>query len=237
MDEPVLIEARGVTRRFESEGSLVDVLKGVDLSIHRGEMVAVVGRSGAGKSTFLHVLGTLDLPTSGSVVYDGRDITSFGPARLANFRNRHIGFVFQFHHLLPEFTSEENVAMPGLVGGVARRETFERANALLDQVGLSHRRHHRPSELSGGEQQRVALARALVMDPPLVLADEPTGNLDSTTSDSIHDLMFEINETKRTTFMVVTHSRELASRLGRVVTMQDGKVLHSEPNGSGDVSS
>ncbi|MFW6066873.1 MAG: ABC transporter ATP-binding protein [Myxococcota bacterium] len=210
------------------EGREVPVLKGVDLVIDEGEMVCVVGPSGAGKSTLLHLLGTLDLPTSGRILYEGQDVTSLSSARLADFRNRRIGFVFQFHHLLPEFSALENVMMPGLIRGQGRKTLEERARAILDEVGLTHRTTHRPGELSGGEQQRVALARALVMEPRLILADEPTGNLDSKTSDAIHELFFDLNERRRTTFLIVTHSRDLAARMPRVVSMVDGVIGSDE---------
>jgi lipoprotein-releasing system ATP-binding protein len=223
-----LIVAEGVTKRFLHEGREVHVLKGVDLTVEEGEMVCVVGPSGAGKSTLLHLLGTLDLPTSGRILYHGQDVTRLSSARLATFRNRSIGFVFQFHHLLPEFTALENVMMPGLIRGESRKRLEARAAELLDEVGLRHRRTHRPGELSGGEQQRVALARALAMEPRVVLADEPTGNLDSKTSDAMHELFFQLNASRRTTFLIVTHSRDLAARMPRVVSMTDGVIGSDE---------
>ncbi len=220
-----LVVARSVRKTFLHEGKTVEVLRGVDLTVGEGEMLCVVGASGAGKSTFLHILGTLDLPTSGEVLYDGQDVTELSSRELAGFRNRTLGFVFQFHHLLPEFTALENVMMPGLIQGAARKPLKERAKSLLDEVGLSHRISHRPGELSGGEQQRVALARALVLEPKLILADEPTGNLDSATSDAMHELFFKVNRTRGTTFLLVTHSLEMARRMPRVVEMRDGTVL------------
>jgi lipoprotein-releasing system ATP-binding protein len=223
-----LVIVESVTKRFMHEGNELLVLRGVDLRIEQGEMVCVVGPSGAGKSTLLHLLGTLDLPTSGRILYDGNDVTRLGSARLADFRNRSIGFVFQFHHLLPEFTALENVMMPGLIRGEPRERIRKRAQTLLEEVGLGPRVTHRPGELSGGEQQRVALARALVMEPRLVLADEPTGNLDSKTSDAIHELFFELNRKRETTFLIVTHSRDLAARMPRVVTMRDGLIERDE---------
>ncbi len=229
-DVPLLV-AEGLLKRFEHEGSRVEVLRGVDLRVESGEMVCVVGPSGAGKSTLLHILGTLDLPTAGSVRYEGQEVTRFSSRRLAAFRNRTLGFVFQFHHLLPEFSALENVMMPGLVRGMPRRRVQERALALLEEVGLSHRLSHRPGELSGGEQQRVALARALVMEPKLLLADEPTGNLDSTTSEAIHDLLFRLNAERGTTVLLVTHDRDLASRMPRVVHMRDGRIERDERRG------
>jgi len=223
-DKPALVEVRGVTKVFVHEGRELPILRGIDLRVDRGEMLCVVGASGAGKSTLLHLLGTLDLPSTGQILFDGRDVTRYPSNELADFRNRSIGFVFQFHHLLPEFTALENVMMPGLIQGVSRRSLADSARALLDEVGLSHRLQHRPGELSGGEQQRVALARALVMQPALVLADEPTGNLDSETSDSIHQLFFQLYRDRETTFLIVTHSRDLADRMARVVHMRDGRV-------------
>lgn len=223
-----LLVAEGVHKTFLHEGNVVEVLRGVDLSINEGEMVCVVGASGAGKSTLLHLLGTLDLPTKGRIKFADDDLTRMTSSQLAAFRNEKIGFVFQFHHLLPEFDALENVMMPGLVRGQARGPLRERARALLGEVGLAHRLDHRPGELSGGEQQRVALARALVMEPAVVMADEPTGNLDSETSESIHQLFFQLNETRKTTFLIVTHSRDLASRMPRVVSMKDGVIQRDE---------
>src|SRR5687767_12649959 len=208
-----LVEVEHVTKTFIHEGAQVKILKGIDLTIEHGEMLSVMGASGAGKSTLLHLLGTLDLPTSGRIFYEGDDVTQYSSSRLADFRNRSIGFVFQFHHLMPEFTALENVMMPGMIRGQPRGEVRDRAKQLLVEVGLSHRLTHRPGELSGGEQQRVALARALVMQPKVILADEPTGNLDSKTSDAIHDLLFELNQKRGTTFLIVTHSKELAERM------------------------
>ena len=228
-----LLVAEGVHKTFLHEGDVVEVLRGVDLSINEGEMVCVVGASGAGKSTLLHLLGTLDLPTKGRIKFAGEDLTRMSSAQLAAFRNEKIGFVFQFHHLLPEFDALENVMMPGLVRGHPRGPLRQRARALLEEVGLAHRLDHRPGELSGGEQQRVALARALVMEPAVVMADEPTGNLDSETSESIHQLFFQLNETRKTTFLIVTHSRDLASRMPRVVSMKDGVIQRDERRADG----
>jgi len=223
-----LVSLRGVHKRYLLDGAALDVLKGVDLEVAAGEMVCVVGPSGAGKSTLLNLLGTLDLPTRGQILYEGVDVTGLSSRELARFRNEKLGFVFQFHHLLPEFDAVENVMMPGLVRGVARRKLEPAARALLEEVGLAARLHHRPGELSGGEQQRVALARALSMEPKLVLADEPTGNLDSATSEAMHALLFQLNATRGTTFLVVTHNRELANQMPRVVTMRDGRVERDE---------
>jgi lipoprotein-releasing system ATP-binding protein len=225
MSDP-LVTVQNVTKTFEHEGRSLEVLKGIDLEIGSGEMVTIVGPSGAGKSTLLHLIGTLDLPTEGRILYGGRDVTRLGSSDLAEFRNRSIGFVFQFHHLLPEFTALENVMMPGLIQG--RRRLEDRARQLLDEVGLSERLTHRPGELSGGEQQRVALARALLMEPELVLADEPTGNLDSQTSDSVQSLIFDLNQRHGITFLIVTHSRDFAAMMPRQVSMKDGRIDSDE---------
>ena len=225
MSDP-LVTVQNVTKTFEHEGRSLEVLKGIDLEIGAGEMVTIVGPSGAGKSTLLHLIGTLDLPTEGRILYDGRDVTLLGSSDLAEFRNRSIGFVFQFHHLLPEFTALENVMMPGLIQGGRRLEN--RARELLSEVGLSERLTHRPGELSGGEQQRVALARALLMQPKLVLADEPTGNLDSQTSDSVQSLIFDLNRRHGITFLIVTHSRDFAAMMPRRVSMKDGRIDSDE---------
>jgi lipoprotein-releasing system ATP-binding protein len=219
-----LVVVEGLTKVFAHGEKDVEVLKGIDLTIEEGEMLTVIGKSGAGKSTLLHLLGTLDLPTAGRILYDGKDVTRYSSGGLAEFRNRTIGFVFQFHHLLPEFTALENVMMPGLIRGGPRGPLEKESRLLLDEVGLSHRLTHRPGELSGGEQQRVALARALVMRPRLILADEPTGNLDTGTSDAIHKLFFDLNKSRGLTFLIVTHSRDLAARMPRVVTMLDGRI-------------
>ena len=225
MSDP-LVSVRNVSKAFEHEGRSLEVLQGIDLDIGRGEMVTIVGPSGAGKSTLLHLVGTLDLPTTGEIFDEGKDVTSLGSSELAEFRNQSIGFVFQFHHLLPEFTALENVLMPGLIQG--RRRLEDRARQLLDEVGLSARLTHRPGELSGGEQQRVALARALLMEPKLVLADEPTGNLDSQTSESVHSLFFDLNRRHGTTFLIVTHSRDFAAMMPRQVSMKDGRIVADE---------
>ena len=225
MSDP-LVSVQNVSKVFEHEGRSLQVLQGIDVDIGSGEMVTIVGPSGAGKSTLLHLVGTLDLPTEGRIFYEGRDVTRLGSSDLAEFRNRSIGFVFQFHHLLPEFTALENVLMPGLIQG--RRRFEDRARQLLDEVGLSERLTHRPGELSGGEQQRVALARALLMEPKLVLADEPTGNLDSQTSESVQSLFFDLNQRHGTTFLIVTHSRDFAAMMPRRVSMKDGRIVSDE---------
>jgi lipoprotein-releasing system ATP-binding protein len=219
-----LVAAIDVKKAFRHMGRTLEVLRGVDLEIGDGEMVGIVGPSGAGKSTLLHCIGTLDLPTSGTIRVAGEEVTKLTGSRLAELRNRTIGFVFQFHHLLPEFNALENVVMPGLVQGRRRREIEAKGRALLEEVGLKDRLLHRPGELSGGEQQRVALARALLLEPKLLLADEPTGNLDSATSVQIHDLFFAINRQRGTTIVVVTHNPALAASMPRVVTLRDGRV-------------
>jgi lipoprotein-releasing system ATP-binding protein len=227
MAEP-LVTATNVKKSFQHMGRTLEVLRGIDLTIETGEMLSIVGQSGAGKSTLLHCIGTLDVVTSGSLKLAGEELTALPSRRLADLRNRTIGFVFQFHHLLPEFTALENVVMPGLIQGRPRKELEGRAQALLEEVGLKERVKHRPGELSGGEQQRVALARALVLGPKLLLADEPTGNLDSRTSDQIHQLFFHINELHKTTIVIVTHNPALAASMPRVVTLRDGRVEKDE---------
>jgi lipoprotein-releasing system ATP-binding protein len=222
----VLIE--GLNKSFDHMGRTLDVLRGIDLNVYPGQILAIVGPSGAGKSTLLHCVGTLDLPTSGRIRLGKEELTTMSSSRLAAVRNRDIGFVFQFHHLLPEFTALENVMIPGLIQGRPRREMEKRASALLEEVGLLSRATHRPGELSGGEQQRVAVARALALDPKLVLADEPTGNLDTATSHAIHDLFFQINREHGTTIIVVTHNPSFAEQMPRVVRMRDGLVEADE---------
>jgi lipoprotein-releasing system ATP-binding protein len=226
-----LVAVQNVKKSFVHEGREVPILRGIDLSIDEGEMLCIVGPSGAGKSTLLHLLGTLDLPSEGKILYGGEDVTTYSSSKLADFRNRSIGFVFQFHHLLPEFTALENVMMPGRIRGEAGAELEKRARELLAEAGLEKRLTHRPGELSGGEQQRVALARALIMNPRLVLADEPTGNLDSATGGAMHDLLFGLNKSRGTTFLVVTHSGDLAEQMPRVVHMRDGRVEDDRRNG------
>ena len=223
-----LVVAKNVKKAFHHMGRTLEVLRGIDLTINEGEMVGIVGQSGAGKSTLLHCIGTLDIVTSGSLQIAGSELTELSGTRLAELRNRTIGFVFQFHHLLPEFSALENVVMPGLIQGRPREEMERRAADLLGEVGLKERVLHRPGELSGGEQQRVALARALVLEPKLLLADEPTGNLDSRTSEQIHQLFYKINEQRKTTIVIVTHNAALAAGMARVVTLRDGRVEKDE---------
>ena len=227
-----LVEIENLTKSFHHMGRTLDVLRGIDLTIDEGEFLSIVGPSGAGKSTLLHCIGTLDLPTAGTLRVAGEDLGKLGSARLAALRNRSIGFVFQFHHLLPEFDALENVMMPGLIQGRGRREMEARAHELLDEVGLSERATHRPGELSGGEQQRVALARALVLQPKLLLADEPTGNLDTATGLAMHDLFFAVNRTRGTTVVVVTHDPGFAERMPRRVRLRDGRVEADERRGA-----
>jgi lipoprotein-releasing system ATP-binding protein len=222
------IEVRQLGKAYIHNGLALQVLAGVDLLLEPGDMVAVVGASGVGKSTLLQILGTLDLPTSGSIRFNGEELTQMGAARLAEFRNRSIGFVFQFHHLLPEFTAIENVMMPALIQRVPIPIARQKARDILGRVGLSHRLTHRPSELSGGEQQRVALARAMVLEPSLLLADEPTGNLDRATGQAIHELFLELNSERGSTLLVVTHNPELASLMPRKMRMVDGGRLVEE---------
>jgi lipoprotein-releasing system ATP-binding protein len=202
----------------------VEVLKGVDLTFSAGEKAAIVGASGVGKTTLLHVLGTLDRPTAGKVLFEGKDIYSMNEKDLAFFRNREIGFVFQFHHLLPEFNALENTMMPCLIQGIPKKEAASRAEAILTLVGLNERFSHKPGELSGGEQQRVAVARALVLEPKVLLADEPTGNLDTKTGESVFDLLQELNRIKGVTLVVVTHNLKLAEKMSRQIQLIDGKA-------------
>ena len=201
------------------------VLKGIDLEVKKAEIIAIVGASGVGKSTLLHLLGGLDRPTEGTIFYEGEDIFALSDQKLDWFRNEEIGFVFQFHHLLPEFTALENVAIPGLISQKKSDVAQDRAKELLDYVGLGKRLAHRPSELSGGERQRVAIARALVNQPKVVLADEPTGNLDQKTSEAVHDLLWTLNDQFNQTFIIVTHNQALAQRADRLVQLVDGQVF------------
>lgn len=219
-----LLEVRGLSKSYRTGANNLEVLSGIDLDLQAGTTTALVGASGAGKSTLMHLLGTLDRPTSGTVRFRGEDIFKKSERELAAFRNKSIGFVFQFHHLLPEFTALENVMMPALIAGISRSKARGTAESLLQDVGLAQRVTHRPGELSGGEQQRVAIARALVLDPELLLADEPTGNLDMKTSDGIHAMLMEQQNKKGLTLVVVTHNERLAAAMGTTIHLLDGRV-------------
>jgi lipoprotein-releasing system ATP-binding protein len=219
------IRVQDLRKSFRKRGGSLEVLKGVTLDVGRGETLGVVGVSGAGKTTLLQIIGTLDRATSGTVSYDGRLLTALPEEQLAAFRNRTIGFVFQFHHLLSEFTARENVMLPCRIAGLDRSEAGRRADALLSEVGLSERLTHRIGELSGGEQQRVAICRALAMEPAVLLADEPTGNLDKETAGGVMDLLLALNRARGLTLVMVTHNEEMAGRLHRVVRIDDGRVV------------
>jgi lipoprotein-releasing system ATP-binding protein len=217
-----IIKLSDLRKTYRLAESSIEVLKGVNLSIYRGERLAIQGASGVGKSTLLHLVGTLDRPSGGQVLYEGSDPFRLSDVKLADFRNRHIGFVFQFHHLLPEFTALENTMMPMLIAGSPRNRAAKEAAEVLDLVGLGERLHHKPGEISGGEQQRVALARALIMKPIVLLADEPTGNLDPNTAETIHELLIDLNRETGITLVVVTHNESLSGLMNRRVTLLDG---------------
>jgi lipoprotein-releasing system ATP-binding protein len=220
-----LLEARGIRKVYAGgDGRPLEVLRGLDLDVHGGELIAVVGASGAGKSTMLHLLGALDRPSAGDVWLEGSRYADLGPQGLSDLRNRKLGFVFQFHHLLREFSALENVMMPLLIGNVAVREARSRAEEKLSAVGLAGRMTHRPAELSGGEQQRCAVARALVHDPTLVLADEPSGNLDHASSERLHEMLFRLAREYETAVVIVTHNRQLAARADRILWLDDGRL-------------
>jgi lipoprotein-releasing system ATP-binding protein len=219
-----LLRVEGLHKSFATGEGRVEVLRGVDFTLKAGERLAIVGQSGVGKSTLLYILGTLDRPSAGHVYFRGDDLFLKSPQELARFRSDSVGFVFQFHHLLPEFDAVENVMMPGLVRGFDFGEMRRRAVSMLEEVDLGHRLHHRIGKLSGGERQRVAVARALVMNPALVLADEPTGNLDPVTGERVEDLLLHMNRTRGTALVIVTHNPALAARLGRTVTLVEGKL-------------
>lgn len=218
----IILSTKCVTKAYTMEESRLEVLKGVDMEIKKGEAICIMGVSGAGKSTLLHILGTLDMPTLGKVYYQGEDLTKKTDDQLATFRNQKMGFVFQFHHLLPELTALENVALPARVGGVSKKEALEKAQNLLKKMGLDKRKTHYPSELSGGERQRVAIARALVQNPEILFADEPSGNLDSENGKVIQDLFFELQEDLGLTLIVVTHDQEFANRFPKLYKLKNG---------------
>ena len=222
-----MISMRGIRKSFDR----LEVLRGVDLDVNAGEILSIVGASGAGKTTLLQILGTLERPDSGSVLYDGTDVLAMSQRQLARFRNRHIGFVFQFHQLLPEFTMLENVAMPALIGGESRAEAFCRATDLIGYLGLADRASHRPAQLSGGERQRAAVARSLINNPSVILADEPSGSLDSANRRELYDLFFRLRDERGHTFVIVTHDESLAARSNRVIHIADG-VISSGPGAS-----
>ena len=215
-----MIQATGIHKSY---GDL-EVLKGIDLHIAKREIVSIVGASGAGKSTLLHIIGTLDKADSGRLVIDGTEVDKLSDSQLAAFRNKKIGFVFQFHHLLPEFTAIENICIPAYIAGMDKKEAVEKADKLLEYLNLTNRKNHKPSELSGGEQQRIAVARALINEPAVVLADEPSGNLDSKSAQELHQLFFRLRDEMNQTFVIVTHNPELASMSDRTITIKDGKI-------------
>lgn len=225
MNKEVLISVQNLVKSFITGKETLKVLKNLNLGIIKGEVVGIMGASGAGKSTLLHLIGALDRPTSGKVFFKKINLFEMNNSQLANFRNKNVGFVFQFHHLLPEFTAEENVMMPLLIQGAKKKEAYHKANTILGELNLGNRTKHKTGELSGGEQQRVAIARALVNDPELILADEPTGNLDHKTGQKVYSLLKELQENKKKTLLIATHNNQLAKDMNRVLFMDDGKIL------------
>lgn len=224
-DNDIVLEGIDIHKSFQTGTETLHVLKGVDIGIRRGEIVSVVGASGVGKSTLLHILGALDRPTKGKVRLDSTDVFALDDKRMAHLRNKTVGFVFQFHHLLPEFSALENVMMPRLIAGEDISPIREKAEGFLSEVGLGERIHHKPGELSGGERQRVAVARALANEPQIVIADEPSGNLDKATGEELHNLISELNQKKGQTFIIATHNQLLAQRAHRIITLVDGKAV------------
>jgi len=231
MNKPI-ITVTNVFKQFEKAGTIIKVLNGMSFVVAEKERIAVVGVSGTGKSTLLHILGTLDRPTSGSVHYHNDDVTRKSDVELSSFRNKNIGFVFQFHYLIQEFTALENVMIPGLIAGEKHSHITKRAKKLLTDVGLSHRMSHKPPELSGGEQQRVAIARALIMNPSVVFADEPTGNLDPATGETVAGILFEINEKMGTTLVIVTHNYDIVEKVPRVIRIHNGQSIEEKGHGT-----
>jgi len=219
-----MIILKDLSKTFVKDGNKIEVLQNLNLEIQKGDSLAVVGVSGAGKSTLIHILGTLDHPTTGTLSIAGHNVFEWREKKIAAFRNKTIGFVFQFNNLLPEFTALENTMMPALIGGLGRKQALDKASQLLQDVGLEHRLKHKPGELSGGEQQRVAIARALVMEPEILLADEPTGNLDTETGKKIEDILIKLNATQKITLIVVTHNKLLADRMSGRIGLRDGKI-------------
>jgi lipoprotein-releasing system ATP-binding protein len=225
-----LLSCSQLCKNYQEDAVKVEVLKDVNFTVAKGEQVAILGSSGSGKSTLLHILGALDKPSSGQVLFEQQDIFAFNDEQQARFRNRSLGFIYQFHHLLPEFTALENTAMPLLIGKLDKKLAQQRAKLMLEKVGLGHRLNHKPAELSGGERQRVAIARALVTEPQLVLADEPTGNLDHKTGEGIYKLLADLREQMQTSFVVVTHDIQLANKLDRVLVISDGQLQNNSGN-------
>lgn len=219
-----MIVLDNLSKTFIKDGNRIEVLRNLKLEVKKGDSLAVLGVSGAGKSTLIHILGTLDHPTSGTLLIGGNNVFEWGEKKIASFRNRTIGFIFQFNNLLPEFTALENAMMPALISGLGRNQAAEKAFQLLQEVGLEHRVKHKPGELSGGEQQRVAIARALVMEPEILLADEPTGNLDTETGKKIEDILLHLNNEKKITLVVVTHNKILADRMSKRIGLRDGEI-------------
>lgn len=224
MSSPLLV-GKEIVKTYIDADHNVDILQGVNIDVFAGETLAILGASGSGKSTLLHCLGTLDKPDSGEIIFNDNDLLALSKTQQAKFRNKELGFVYQFHHLLPEFSATENVAMPKLIAGIGKKEAFKSAHQLLERVGLSHRLNHKPQQLSGGERQRVAIARAMVNQPSIIMADEPTGNLDSDASNEILSLINDINNTDNTSFIIVTHDHKLAEKMDRTLTLVNGNFV------------